>query len=222
MYNFFQTVMARNGDSMKFYPNVHQSDVITSKAVQAIRDAATIRRAKAEEGIDKPFFMYVAPTACHTELHFRDRKFPDPPVPFHPAKFLKLLMGNMGDTGTFSGPGLSNQPVEAGFLPGVSVVTTEPLPALRHANLFPNATVPRTPNFNPDVQDKPGWIGKLPKITDQKRLDKFDHWFRQRVRSLASVDDMVEGIVETLEKEGELDNTYIICLSRLLLFSTFE
>jgi hypothetical protein len=27
----------------------------------------------------------------------------------------------------------------------------DPVPAIRHENLFPNVTVPRTPNFNPDV-----------------------------------------------------------------------
>jgi N-acetylglucosamine-6-sulfatase len=31
-----------------------------------------------------------------------------------------------------------------------SIVTTPPIPAARHQNLFPDAIVPRTPNFNPD------------------------------------------------------------------------
>jgi N-acetylglucosamine-6-sulfatase len=31
-----------------------------------------------------------------------------------------------------------------------SIVTTPPIPAERHKHLFPNAIVPRSPNFNPD------------------------------------------------------------------------
>lgn len=31
-----------------------------------------------------------------------------------------------------------------------SIVTTPPIPADRHKHLFPDAVVPRTPNFNPD------------------------------------------------------------------------
>jgi len=77
--------MSRNGDRMSFYPNIHQSDVISSKATQAIRDASAKKRTARTQGVDKPFFLYVAPTACHTELHFKDRPVPDPPVPFHPA-----------------------------------------------------------------------------------------------------------------------------------------
>lgn len=36
-------------------------------------------------------------------------------------------------------------------LPGKPPVFTEPVPAERHRHLFPDAKVPRTPNFNPDA-----------------------------------------------------------------------
>ncbi|KAI9002079.1 alkaline-phosphatase-like protein [Hyaloraphidium curvatum] len=217
MYNFYQTVMAKNGDTIKFYPKKHQSDIITSKATTAIRDAARMKKLKKDEGVDKPFFLYVAPTMPHTETRFKATgEFPDPPIPFTPQQFLRLLIGNMGDTGGFSGPGMSDQggnPMDGRLLvPGVVIQTTEVIPAERHRHLFPDSRVPRDPNFNPDVQDKPGWIGKLPKL-NQTRIDRMDHWYRQRLRGLMSVDDMVGDIVDTLQQTGELDNTYILFTS---------
>ena len=37
-----------------------------------------------------------------------------------------------------------------------------------------------------------------------------DHFYRQRLRSLQSVDELVESIVSTLQAAGALDDTYII------------
>lgn len=37
-----------------------------------------------------------------------------------------------------------------------------------------------------------------------------DHFYRQRLRALQSVDELVDGLFERLEQHGLLDNTYII------------
>lgn len=39
---------------------------------------------------------------------------------------------------------------------------------------------------------------------------KIDHVYRQRLRSLQSVDDLVENIVQQVEDAGIANNTYII------------
>lgn len=84
-----------------------------------------------------------------------------------------------------------------------------PVPAARHANLFPNLIAPRTPNFNPVTQNKPSWIGKLPYM-DETAVAATDEYARARAQSLQSVDEMVDHLIDLLEEKGELANTVII------------
>jgi arylsulfatase A-like enzyme len=86
-------------------------------------------------------------------------------------------------------------------------------PAPRHANLFPDAKAPRTPNYNEtDVSDKPGYILNRPLLT-QKQIDTIDEDYRNRLRSLQAVDEGIEKIVDTLKANGQLDNTYLFFTS---------
>ena len=86
-------------------------------------------------------------------------------------------------------------------------------PAPRHANLFPDAKAPRSPNYNEaDVSDKPGYLNNLPLIT-QKQMDTIDNDYRNRLRSLQAVDEGIQKIVNTLQAAGQLDNTYIFFTS---------
>jgi arylsulfatase A-like enzyme len=85
---------------------------------------------------------------------------------------------------------------------------TPPIPAKRHEHLFEDAKVPRTPNFNPDFPTGASWVRSL-KQQSQEDLDFNDHFYRQRLRTLQSVDELVAGIVERLEAYGLLENTYI-------------
>lgn len=85
--------------------------------------------------------------------------------------------------------------------------------APRHAKLFRSAKAPRPPSFNePDVSDKPLRIRKrIPlKATEIAGLDGL---YRQRLRSLQAVDDLVERMVQALAASGELDRTYLVFTS---------
>jgi N-acetylglucosamine-6-sulfatase len=63
-----------------------------------------------------------------------------------------------------------------------------------------------------DVSDKPPWIRQLPRLTDrQKRY--IDERHERRAESLLAVDDLVEGVVNTLDNAGVLGNTYIFFTS---------
>lgn len=84
-----------------------------------------------------------------------------------------------------------------------------PVPADRHAHLFKHSKVPRTSNFNPDEPSGASWIRDLPKQS-QEDVDFNDHYHRQRIRTLQTVDEMVEAIVKKLDRHGILDDTYII------------
>jgi arylsulfatase A-like enzyme len=86
-------------------------------------------------------------------------------------------------------------------------------PAQRHRNLFPNAKAPRTASFNEkDVGTKPGYIKALP-LLDGKQIDSMDHLYRKRVQSLQSVDDLIEGLIRTLNETDQLHHTFIVFTS---------
>ena len=46
-------------------------------------------------------------------------------------------------------------------------------------------------------------------LLNQTVIDYNDHFYRQRLRALQAVDEMIEGLVNRLESYGILDNTYI-------------
>lgn len=84
-------------------------------------------------------------------------------------------------------------------------------PAPRHKNLFSNMKAPRFDSFNPpnEVQhQKPSWLGRLPTLTD-KQIEGIDNFYRNRLRSLQAVDEMLNNITDLLDKQGILNNTYI-------------
>lgn len=89
------------------------------------------------------------------------------------------------------------------------VVFSPPVCAERHADLFEGVQVPRTDNFNPDKPSGGSWIRRLPQQT-QENVDFNDHYYRQRLRALQSVDEIVDSVVKQLEANGIIDNTYII------------
>ncbi|KAI9032020.1 arylsulfatase 2 precursor [Hyaloraphidium curvatum] len=154
-------VFARDGGWPKIYWGAHQTDVVIEKTESFLKTA--LKK-------DQPFFLYTAPSACHTTIKVSSLNVSDP-------------------------SGLKIAP---------------PIPLPRHAHLFPNVTVPRTPNFNePDFSKKPLWMQDLiPQLKDDE-IVRLDEAYRQRLRSLQGVDELVEKIVTILDDAGELDNTYI-------------
>ncbi|KAL2268223.1 hypothetical protein VTJ83DRAFT_3069 [Remersonia thermophila] len=88
------------------------------------------------------------------------------------------------------------------------VLFTPPIPAERHAHLFPDAKVPRTPNFNPDRPGGAAWVRGLPQLS-AANVAFNDHFYRQRLRALQSVDELVDAVVTRLDALGLLEDTYI-------------
>ncbi|EFQ31015.1 sulfatase [Colletotrichum graminicola] len=77
---------------------------------------------------------------------------------------------------------------------------TPPIPAKRHENLFANVTVPRTYNSNPV---------KL----NATEVAYGDIYYHRRLQALQSVDEMVDTIINRLDRAGILNNTYVIFTS---------
>lgn len=87
------------------------------------------------------------------------------------------------------------------------------IPAPRHEDTFPDAQAPRPPSFDEaDVSDKPQWVRSKPPLSADQTA-RIDELYRDRLRSLLAVDDMIEGLIDTLRDSGELDNTYIMFTS---------
>ncbi|KAM7211593.1 arylsulfatase-like protein [Rhypophila decipiens] len=85
---------------------------------------------------------------------------------------------------------------------------TPPIPAKRHEHLFNDVKVPRTPHFNPDSPSGVNWVRTLKKQSTEN-VDFNDHFYRQRLRALQGVDELVDGLFSLLEKHKLLENTYI-------------
>jgi N-acetylglucosamine-6-sulfatase len=86
-------------------------------------------------------------------------------------------------------------------------------PAPRHANLFPEAKAPRDPSFDEaDVSNKPQFIRALAPLRP-RQIAAIDALYRKRIQSLQSVDDLIETLVQELQRTGIIDRTYIVFTS---------
>ena len=89
-------------------------------------------------------------------------------------------------------------------------------PAPQYANEFANEKAPRTPAFNyaEEGNSRKHWVMRQqPLPLTQDLIDEVDEVFRNRWRTLLSVDDMVDKVMTKIEAMGELDNTFFILTS---------
>lgn len=85
--------------------------------------------------------------------------------------------------------------------------------AWRHESLLSDVTAPRTPSFNEeDVSDKSPNMSANPPFTEGD-IEGIDEIYRQRIRSMLSVDDAIAEVFKTLETNNLLENTYVIFTS---------
>lgn len=65
----------------------------------------------------------------------------------------------------------------------------------------------------PDDKNKHWFVNTRPKTLSSKMIKKVDEAFRNRWRTLLSVDDMVDGVMSRLKSENVLNNTVVIFTS---------
>jgi N-acetylglucosamine-6-sulfatase len=86
-------------------------------------------------------------------------------------------------------------------------------PAPQDIDAFPGLQAPRDPAFDEaDVSDKPEFIRRLPLLTT-RQIANIDNLYRRRAASLLDVDRAVAALVNQLQQNGQLSNTYIIFTS---------
>jgi N-acetylglucosamine-6-sulfatase len=88
------------------------------------------------------------------------------------------------------------------------------IPAERHRNHFGAGEIPRRPSYGKPPEGKPALerrIGDLPPLGPGTVTS--DESIRKRLRMLASADEGLGEILAVLERQGQLDNTLIVCTS---------
>ncbi|MEN3356992.1 MAG: N-acetylglucosamine-6-sulfatase [Mycobacteriales bacterium] len=82
-------------------------------------------------------------------------------------------------------------------------------PAPRDAADFPGLRAPRGPAFDRLPTDAPSWLAGRAPLTPRETA-AIDTGFRQRVRAVQAVDDMVGTLRATLRTAGVADDTYLV------------
>jgi arylsulfatase A-like enzyme len=88
-----------------------------------------------------------------------------------------------------------------------------PRPAPRHEGATADEELPMPPSFNEaDMSDKPLFMQLKPEL-DEAAIADIERRYRDELGSLLAVDEAVAAIVEALEQEGVLDDTYVVFAS---------
>ena len=86
-------------------------------------------------------------------------------------------------------------------------------PAPRDRHSYDGVKAPRLPSFNEkDVSDKPTWISSRPRLTTDE-IAAIDNHHEKRAETLQALDDLVAGVVDTLNNANAMSNTYIFFTS---------
>ena len=82
-------------------------------------------------------------------------------------------------------------------------------PAPRYADAFPGVRAPRPPSFDQAVfHDEPRWLSARPPLSPLV-LAYIDTLYRRRLQDMLGVEDLLREVVATLQRTGQLANTYI-------------
>jgi arylsulfatase A-like enzyme len=161
-----------------------------------------------EENADQPWMMYLSTSAPH--------------MPYTPQfKYQDADVGEWaGNPGVFEAASnkLVRYRVQAGrrwLTPPLTMrqvgqwITSNQGRVRAHAARG-GVTVQRVVSFTRDISDKPPYIKDRPALLS---LEDGQYRRAQQLRTLMSVDDMVERVLTKLEETGELDNTLVVFVS---------
>jgi N-acetylglucosamine-6-sulfatase len=79
----------------------------------------------------------------------------------------------------------------------------------RYAGLYQNAQLPDKPSYDENVSDKPQWIQNLPPLSSSD-MQQLTEWHQNQLRSVTQIDDMVGNVLDSLNANGEMSNTYTV------------
>ncbi|KAJ1027682.1 hypothetical protein NDA16_002021 [Ustilago loliicola] len=79
-------------------------------------------------------------------------------------------------------------------------------PAQRHKHLFDSEIAPRKASFNPANASGASYVQQLPRLNDTV-VEYLDEFYRNCLRSLQAVDELVDAVMRKAEQLGILHNT---------------
>ena len=160
--------------------NEYSTDILAKNAVRYITDATHN---------EKPFFIGVAPVACHNSadnLGNKDAYLPTPKKKYEDTMPLKAPK----DKGNFN-----PEKVSTTFsLSWSKLVVTRGIAPIK-LTMFQRSGVNGV------------WHSDR---LNQKQIKRLDEFYQKRIETLQSVDDLIETIINSLKEHKILDNTYII------------
>lgn len=83
-------------------------------------------------------------------------------------------------------------------------------PAPWYAGLYDDVSAPRTPSFNVTARDKHWLVATQAPLTHDYIAKAIDPFFKNRLRSLQSVDDIIQTAYSTVLAAGQIDRTFFI------------
>jgi arylsulfatase A-like enzyme len=97
---------------------------------------------------------------------------------------------------------------------GDTVPPIGPEPAPRHYDSAVDTPLPKPPEFNEgNVSDKPSFIRDAAEHLDPLQIRRIKIEYQKGLESLRSVDEGVGRLIEALQRNGELANTYVFFIS---------
>ncbi|MCC6278722.1 MAG: sulfatase [Oligoflexia bacterium] len=184
-------------------PENYATDVVTRKALDFV---------KAND--NRPFFMYLNPTAPHKLTHGKDED-EDEAEPSADSTIRKCVWKDQSGNTQFCHPlpAPRHEPGQNAQLDAKINSIVYPNPANQSFGFLENDTG--------SIADKPFWIftkfiNGLPiqiKPFNDAEIEVIQNHLRARVRSMEAVEDMLEQIIQSLTETGQLENTYIFFAS---------
>ena len=158
-------------------------------------------------------FMGACPDTCYVDCAFNvngtKTKFNDPAFP-RGSNYGTSLIGNASIA-------FAEAAMQAGQPFFAYVASHAPhgpaTPAKWYEHLYEDSSAPRTPAYNVHSPDKHWVVATQPKITRAYEESKIDPFFRDRLRSLRSVDDVVHAAHTLVASYGQLSRTYFVFTS---------
>lgn len=83
------------------------------------------------------------------------------------------------------------------------------VPAPRHKDWFADLVMPKEENFNVHPSDAPRWLARIP-LQNEQGIKRIEQDFRNRVRSVQAIDEMIGRLKRTLVELGLDQNTYLM------------
>lgn len=87
-----------------------------------------------------------------------------------------------------------------------------PRPKDEYLHHFQDLEYVKSPNYNPENRTGVAGVWTLDRLAEDNQ-GYLDEFWRQRQRTLISVDELVEAVINKLDRSGLLDNTYIFYTS---------